>query len=60
MKKYVAKNPILPNLINTSLPRGILPVRTKYKNVSRSEYPRYNTFEVNPPKDNLEVQYNKE
>ena len=35
-------------------------MRTKYKKVSRSEYPRYNTFELNPPKDNLEAQYNNE
>ena len=33
-------------------------MRTKYKNVRRRLYPRYSTFEVNPPSDNFEVQYN--
>ena len=37
-----------------------VPVRTKYRNVSKRLYPKYSTFEVNPPNDNLEVQNNNE
>jgi hypothetical protein len=35
-------------------------VRMKYKKVNNRLYPRYSTFEVNPPNDNFEVQYNNE
>jgi hypothetical protein len=66
-------NPILPRTVSfNSFPisskkcgtgngvrgGGFEPVRTKYKNVRRRLYPRYSTFEVNPPRLNFEVQYN--
>jgi hypothetical protein len=35
-------------------------VRMKYKKVNNRLYPRYSTFEVNPPNDNFEVQYSNE
>jgi hypothetical protein len=69
MKKYVVMNPILPaHKCYQKLPaserqrgggreEGDGPVRTKYKNVRRRLYPRYRTFEANPPSDNFVVQY---